>query len=452
MKEKIKAAFVGFGEVNTPIEIINEKCASARNELEGIGIQIISYNIVRDDEQAKTAEDAIKNIKPKDFDILIVCIAGWIPSWVVIKVTSEFFYKPILLWGLTGYVKDKKLYTTADQAGTSALRVVFEELGYRFKYIYNTIDKGTDLNSIESFACAAKAIKDLNGAKIGMMGYRDMNLYGTLYDASSLRGKVGVEIEHFEMLEIIEKTRFVDKKEIKKELEWIRDNWEFKREISDNILDKGVNFYLAIKEKIIERKYEAISLIDVDGMKKLIKFPPAMIFMLISDKLNVCCIPENDSLGSVTQLISKKLTGQIAAYVEFYEFMSDRILAGVPDFVPSEIVEGETIVTPTKFGDLGEGVLNISDVKTGIITLARLAYTKGQYLMHVIKGEAIKPRKWEEVGWAQPAPQLPSLEIILDTDIRQFTNNIMSQHYILTYGDNIEKYKDFCKIIGIKIL
>ena len=83
-----------------------------------------------------------------------------------------------------------------------------------------------------------------------------------------------------------------------------------------------------------ERGYQGVSLIDVDGMKKLLNFPPAMVFMLLAEDPGVCTIPENDALGAVTQLIVRYLTGQAAAYLEFYEFMEDRVLAGVPDFVP----------------------------------------------------------------------------------------------------------------------
>ncbi len=89
-----------------------------------------------------------------------------------------------------------------------------------------------------------------------------------------------------------------------------------------------------------ERGYQAISLIDVDGMKKLLDFPPAMVFMLLAEDPGVCVIPENDCLGAVTQLLVRHLTGQVAAYLEFYEFMEDRVLIGVPDFVPAEVVDG----------------------------------------------------------------------------------------------------------------
>ena len=166
---------------------------------------------------------------------------------------------------------------------------------------------------------------------------------------------------------------------------------------------RGVKYYLALKDIVKERNYKAISLKDVDGMKKLLGFPPAMIFMLLADRDGICTVPENDCLGNVTQVIINALTGQIAAYLEFYEFFTDGVLAGVPDYVPKEIMDGEVTVRPEAFGLLYQGVLNVSKVKTGEITMCRLAYEDGKYVMHLVKGEGVNLGKWEEAGWAQPA-------------------------------------------------
>jgi L-fucose isomerase-like protein len=452
LKEKIKAAFVGFGEVNTPRDVIEKKCLNAKQLLEDNGIELVNYNIVNDDPSGRQAEEAIGSINGKHFDIFIICIAGWIPSWAVVKAAKIFEHKPILLWGLSGYYENKKLFTTADQAGTSALRKVFEDMCFNFKYIYDVPGKPADIKKITDFARACQCANILNNSRIGMMGYRDMNLYGTMYDGVSLRSKIGVEIEHFEIFEIIQRIKNINPSEINKKIIEIREKWEFQKPAADITLKTGVELYLALKEKILERKYNAVSLIDVDGMKKLLNFPPAMIFMLISDDLNVCTVPENDSLGSVTQLICKYLTGQISAYMECYEFMEDRVLMGVPDFVPSEVIDGKIKVVPTKFGELNECILNVSKVKTGKVTLARLATSNGKYLMHIITGEAVTPGSWEEVGWAPPAPQLPSLEIILDSSVEDFAQKVISQHYIITYGDNYSLLKDFCKLKNIEII
>ncbi|NLA83823.1 MAG: hypothetical protein GX854_04695, partial [Clostridiales bacterium] len=69
-----------------------------------------------------------------------------------------------------------------------------------------------------------------------------------------------------------------------------------------------------------------------------------------------------------------------------------------------------------------------------------------------VTGEAVKPRSWEEVGWDQPSPQLPSIEVILDTPVDDFAQKVMCQHYIVTYGDNTAELKDLCKILNIEII
>jgi L-fucose isomerase-like protein len=234
-------------------------------------------------------------------------------------------------------------------------------------------------------------------------------------------------------------------------LQKIKDNWELSKPADEDFLIKGINYFLAIKKIALENKYDAISLKDVDGMKKILGFPPAMIFMLLSDEMNLCTIPENDVMGAVTQLIVKCITGQCAAYLEFYEFFENSFLLGVPDFVPSEVVDGKVKVTPAAFGDISGGLLNVSTMKAGKLTLVRFSNTGDQYTMHICTGEG-KLRSWEEAGWDFPAPQLPSLEIFLDVPVEDFSRHISGQHYIIAYGDHVKSLKDFCFLKNITVI
>ena len=124
---------------------------------------------------------------------------------------------------------------------------------------------------------------------------------------------------------------------------------------------------------------------------------------------------------------------------------------GVPDYVPSEIVDGPTRVTPTSFGGLAGGLLNVSRLKTGLVTLCRLAGDAAGYTLHLVTGNAITPRAWEEAGWTPPAPQLPGLEIVLDGDMEEFAQNVMGQHYILSYGDNVLQFRELCRLADIDV-
>ncbi len=447
-----KIAFVGFGEVNTPKDVLVKKCSKAEADLKAAGLELVaSIYPVTDDYEEKDVNAAIAELKGKDFDSMVICVAGWIPTHTVVKVCEQFREKPMVLWGLCGWMEGDRLVTTADQAGTSALRKVFKDLGYTFKYVWDIIGKPSKVDVVADFCTAASAAKALRSAKVGMAGYRDMNLYGTLYDGTSLKRVVGPEIETFEMLEMQQRYDKITAEEKDAVIKNAMSKWKFLKEAKREGLEMAAGYYLAVKEIIDERGYKAISLKDVDGMKKLCGFPPAPIFMLLSDEEGVSTIPENDCLGNVTQLMVKFLTGQCGAYLEFYEYFEDRVIAGVPDYVPAEVTLGDTQVLPAAFGELNEGILNVSKVKTGELTMCRLFTDNGKYFMHMVKGEGVTPRKWEECGWTQPAPQLPGLEIIMD-DAEKFCQNVMCQHYIISYGDNTRKIADLCAILGIEII
>jgi L-fucose isomerase-like protein len=449
---KIRAGFVGFGEVNTPREIIVRKCRAAQKQLEAQGLELIRTEPVSDDPAGRDVARAVADLAQADFDLLVVCLAGWIPSHAVISVIDRFAHKPMLLWGLTGWQEGGRFVTTADQAGTTALRKTMQDMGFRFKYVVNYLGEPPDMKKIAGYARACQAAARLRGARIGMMGYRDMNLYATLHDGVSLRARIGPEVEVFEMLEMVQGMAKLDRKQVDGLIQRIKRRWKFKKPAADSTIRQAVELYLAVKAKAKERHYEAISLSDVDGVKKLMGFPPAPVFMLLGEEDDLCTIPENDTLGAVTQLMTRYLTGQAAAYFEFYEFTKKGMLMGVPDYVPSEIVDGAVTVLPTAFGKLNEGLLNVSKVRTGRVTVCRLAYTGDQYILHLAGGRARTPRKWEEAGWAPPAPQLPSLEIVLDGPVDDVIQNVYGQHYILSYGDHTEALKDLCRLLGVEVV
>ena len=446
-----KIGFVGFGEVNTPVDVVIRKCRAAEEALHCEGLDLLSVYPIADDYEETQVRQAVAKLSAEPIDALVVCVAGWIPTHAVVKVTEHFRHLPMVLWGLCGWYEGDRLVTTADQAGTSGLRATFEGFGYTFTYIYDIVGRQTKSTGVAAYCRAASAALALRTAKVGMAGYRDMNLYGTLYDGTSLKRTTGVEIETFEMLEMQQRYEKIPEEEKRKIVEERIKRWHFLKPASDTAMMKAAGYYLAVKQIAEERGYRAISLKDVDGMKKLCGFPPAPIFMLLSED-GYTTIPENDSLGAVTQLMMNELTGQLAGYLEFYEFFENSVLAGVPDFVAADMVDGDAYtVLPAAFGLLDQGILNVSKVKTGTVTMSRLVYKNGKYLMHVLLGEGRTPPKWEECGWDQPAPQLSALEIGLP-DVERFAQNVACQHYIITYGDNRTQLRNLCALLGIEVV
>ena len=425
MKEHqaIRVGFVGFGEVNTPREFIGQRCDAVAEKLTAAGLHLVKAAPVADDPNGAQSARAVAELAKEDFSVLIVCIAGWIPNWAVIN-----------------------------QAGSTSLRKPMADMGYTFKYIVNRRGLPLPTERIVSYCRAADAAERLKTAKIGMAGYRDMRLYGTMYDGISLKGRIGPEIEHFDLLELQQFMDAADDDAVCALAKELRTRWDFQKEPQPGTVEKSVKLYLAIRRKLEERGYAAFSFCDVDGIKKLMGFAPAGAMTLLHDETAIPTVPENDGLGAVTQLMVHYLTGQVAAYLEFYEFMEDGALMGVPDYVPGEIVDGRVTVMPNAFGDFGEGLLNVSKLKTGKATLARLGYADNEYTLHIMTATAQDPIPWEEAGWAPPAPQLPSLDIIFDEDTEDFIQKVMGQHYILSYGDNRLLLEDLCSVLNIRVI
>ncbi len=445
-----KIGFAGFGEVNTPVDVIVRKCKAAEEALKEEGFDLLSVYPIADDREEKQVTAASEKLMSEPLDALVVCVAGWIPTHAVVKVTEHFRHLPILLWGLCGWYEGDTLVTTADQAGTSGLRATFAGLGYRFKYLYDIIGRKTRSAEAAVYLRAAQTAKAMLHDKVGMAGYRDMNLYGTLYDGLSLKKKTGVEIETFEMLEIQQRYEKLDQAEVDRVVRERIMKWHFLKPAAEASMRKAAGYYLAVKQIAEERGYRSVSIKDVDGMKLLCGFPPAPIFMLLSED-GYTTVPENDSLGAVTQLIMNRLTGQRAGYLEFYEFFDKSVLAGVPDFVACDMVDGDTYtVLPAAFGLLDQGILNVSKLKTGTVTLSRLTFADGRYVMQTVLGRGKTPPKWEECGWDKPAPQLSALEIELP-DVPRFADNVACQHYIVTYGDSRPQIRALCSILGIEV-
>ena len=444
---------VCFGEVNTPYERLEIKHREAVQQLAELDIELIDAGIVIDDPAYETADAAIARLRGRDFSSLIICVAGWVPTHAVIRVTDVFRHLPMVLWGMCGWMENGRLVTTADQAGTTAIRPALEAMGYRFRYVYSVIGKKPPLKKIDSYLRAANAAARLRHSRIGSMGYRDMLLYGTQFEGNSMRGQLGIEVETFEMLEMLQNMEQLDADEVEKLVGEMEREWTYQLPCDREVLMKGARYALALAKKIRERGYDAVTLVDVDGMKKLLGYPPAIVFMLLE---KLCCVmttPENDVLGNATQLMLSYLSGQNIHYMEYYEFFEDSMLIGTPDYIPASATKGEITMLPTAFGLLSASLLNVSKVRDGYVTCARLSYRGGKYYMHLYTAEARQPMAWQEYGWTDPVPQLCSLQVFPDScTVEEFAQKVSSQHVLLAYGDYTDALTALCGLMGIEVV
>lgn len=94
-----KIGFVGFGEINTPVDVVIRKCAAAAAALEDEGLELVKAYPVADDPEEKQIGEALATLAGEQIDALVLCVAGWIPTHAVIKITEHYRRLPMVLWG-----------------------------------------------------------------------------------------------------------------------------------------------------------------------------------------------------------------------------------------------------------------------------------------------------------------------------------------------------------------
>ena len=61
-----KIGFIGFGEVNTPVDVIIRKCSAAEKALKAEGLELVSVYPIADDYEEKQVNDAVQKLKKEN--------------------------------------------------------------------------------------------------------------------------------------------------------------------------------------------------------------------------------------------------------------------------------------------------------------------------------------------------------------------------------------------------
>jgi L-fucose isomerase-like protein len=446
--EKLRVGFAPFGFYGYPKDVLAARGHEAAEAVRGLGVEVVEAQLLSgfDDVPVGLAQFA-----GEELDAVIACVVAWTETPVIVGLLRDYLHLPILLWGLGGYTVDGRLISPAAQAGTSAVRDSLVSLGAHFLYVYDYPDAPMRLDRVGDFCAAAGAARTLAHARMGMMGYADMGLYSLMFDGLDLRDRLGVEIESYDMLEIEQAMARLKSERVAQAVgEWKR-TWTFEQPVPEAMLERVARLTLALGDKIDERGYLAMSTKCVYGVTKYMGCTACMAQSMLGDQTHFVC--ENDVPGMITQTMLGLLSGQSSTFMEIYEYFPDRILAGVCGFVPTSfIADGKVRVRGHTWGGSSGGLVNTAQVKPGRVTLARLSPRGDPYRMHILTGEAVRPRAWEELGWAPPAPRFPSMEILPDGGVENFANKALAQHFAVVYGDHRQRLEDLCRLLDIEVI
>lgn len=444
---RARVVMLSLGEIMYPQDFLGKVIEDARRHVAAMNVDLVgAYTIMTEEDGVRVAR-AMEGLA---FDAIIANFVSWHITPYVMQVMRHYREKPVLVWGIGGKTNAiGTLHSPAAAAGITAFVPLLKEMGFRYHVICEKPDEPRRLEEVAAYLDLVGAAKRIRETRIGLIGYADMGLFTCAYDKLAVFNELGIDIEDYFGYEITHAMDLCPEEEARAIAEGIKRENTFQNEIPEATLDKVARLYCAMKGQADRRSLDAISIKCVNGVTGFMGFNPCLAQSLLANRdLSVIC--ECDAYGLLTNVILSKLTGQTSAFMENYEVFDDSVLVGVCGYIPKDFVDGEVQLRSANLGDTNRGISNVSKVKTGQVTFARLYREDNRFKLYIARGEAFDSPKWTELGWNEPTPDFPSMRLKLEMPVQTYLETVPGQHIIMVYGDHKARLVSLCRLLGVE--
>jgi L-fucose isomerase-like protein len=444
----LKAGYVAFGTMFYEPANLVKISARAEKQLADAGLELVKTAPVFG--ETAEPERAIRELKSHPWDFLIINIINWIDTRGVFTVLHEFRHEPMVLYSFGGFTDAAgTLISPAAGAGSTSLRLPMQQMGIKFKYLFNAPDSPMNVDGIKRFGKAAQVMKALKKARLGMIGFNDMGLYSTGYNPTHMRNDLGIEVESVDMLQLQRKMDSLSTEVVTNAVNEITAEWEYPHgKPKPEVIEKAIRMGVASLKICEEKKFNAFSYKCVEGIDAAMGLTHAIPASIVNSA-GYPYVDENDLGNLSAALMLRWLSGNQTMFIEHYEHHPEWILLGEDGYCPWDFIDGKPQIKPISTVLL-DGLVQCSNLKKGRMTLASLAETKDGYQMHIVTGEGRERPQWVEMG--VPLPPWPSIKLYTDVPVERILNNIQSQHLAMTYGTYVEELKHLCYLLDIRVI
>lgn len=433
---------VGASSLELGNERAEELINKAKEQLENCGIKIAKGRKVIWD--SADAIEVAEQLAQEAIDLLIILHATWVPDTIQYILVNTL-KAPAVLWAVP-------FPETFSIASVQHFGSILSERQTFYKYVYGLPEDEIVISKINDFALASKVAKDLNKAKIGLIGPRQTWRVAGAQDMTSeewdLTDLSGTKIIHVEMDEIIEQAKGKSKKEAEEVLQNMKENNKVgKVEINEERLIYACKIYLGIKDIFKKYKLTGAAAECYPNYSGLTNLPASWLAdedITLDTEGDVGHVMLMDIVrwlgkgGAVALSEAAKLDLKDNCIWLAHEGSSAFSLAETPDSV--HLLEGGN-----------EGVVVAFPLKSfEQVTMASLVGKKDTYRMLIGKGKTkhITEKEWIDAGKRFVA------KLRFDCDVDEAYGRMLSlgidHHLLIKEGDITSRLCDICDLLRIK--
>lgn len=432
---------------------------------EQLSIELVSFDSV-----ARTIDEIDEQadmLRTSGVESLVAHVPCWVSPNMVLRGLQNLNLPTILLSnkdpGTHGLVGLLGVGGALDQIGFEHLRVREEFTG---------ADSSILAKKVLPFIRAATAVSRLRGRNFGLFGGRSLGIDTGTFDPMQWRRQFGLDVEHFDQLEIIRKAEDITDAETEKTMDWLSEHvgrivYDDKGLIPEKLAIQ-VRCYLATKQIIKERQLDFVA----------IKCMPDLTNHYVPQCLSAALLPgpydadgekettvmacEADADSGLTAEIMKIVSGGLPTMFADVSHINDETktfylpnCGGMCTWFasrssnPLENLKKVNIIPSIRPGGGGTTILTCAP---GPLTLGRLYRKSGEYYLAMFRGEAkeLTVDEYDAFVAARGSHQLPTAFVKVEMDINRFIDEFASNHICAVPGDWLKDLEYVCKLLKIK--
>jgi len=329
------------------------------------------------------------------------------------------------------------LYPTFSDNSFASCLEAFSKLKRTRENIRLVLEKnGKVVEKVAFYAKIIRAIKELEGSKLGVIGGTSAWLVATTKSRKLTKKKLGVRTAEAKMDELLDASNKIPVGEAEEHSKRILPKFDKTVEPSNEEILEAIRIYRATKRLVEEKNLSAVTTkcFDLIGPAKN---TACLALSLLNDE-GIVAACEGDVDSALTMMIVKQLTNQPALMANLNDVnLEKNTITLAHCTVPTTLCERCTLRShfESKIGVSIQGVLPLQKV-----TVCRIGENLGKML--ICTGKIAE-------NLNDPNMCRTQIKVKLDASVRDLVSNTLGNHHIISLGDHKEELTEFCKLKNI---
>ncbi len=400
-----------------------------------LGFQLTTHgDIIKEKDEAKKAR---KRFEAENVDFMLVLNSSFAPGTLVEEL-SRGDYR-LGLWS----VAEKKNWDIlpfnafcGSNMNASTLAEVQGE-DYKFKWFYGDVEGEFFLPRFKITLRALKALKTIEGGKIGLVVGPAPGFKNIEFKAEELKRVLGLEVDWIEdFSEIKSRAEAVSREKVKKEMARI-ENEAREVKVEEKFIKKTARYILALENLAGENNYAGLALrCWPDTNQEYGIFPCSAMGKLNERGLPASC--EGDVYGVINMILLQEITGNVPSLMDLVDldFKENRALFWHCGSGPADYARQGCYNEDYQFNNEDYGMVTDMQIKPMTATVLNMT-NNGKHLLG-FKGrfvDSVDEGYHGDRGWFTDFYHLEEGQFALRDLVETIYDQRLSHHFALAEGD-----------------